>query len=324
MAKKFNNRILIIILVVLTCIFLITRMINQKRSSGTLKTDLVSIDSSLISAILLYPSAEHGEEITFTRSGNNWIVKKGDLSVEADPNSVQNMFNELIILSPERLVARGEDHWGDYGVNDSLGTRVIMKQGEKTVLDLMVGRFDYQPQPPGYGGYGGNYGSGLTYVRLYDEPEVYVVNGFLAMSFNQAFNNWRNRTFLNTNTSDFTSLKFEYPADSGFVVQKIDTLWIIDGIQADSTSMAQYLNELQRKSNTSFIDNFSPVTAPDFQLTIEGTNMVPVILKAYSRGENGFILNSSQNPDAYFTSPPTELFESIFISKSKLLKQDGL
>jgi hypothetical protein len=324
MAKSFNNKILIIILVVLTGVFLLTRMINQKRSSGTLKTDLVSIDSSLISTILLYPGAEHGEEISFTRSGNNWIVKKGDLSVEADINSVQNMFSELVMLSPERLVARGKDYWGDYGVNDSLGTRVIMQQGKKTVLDLMVGRFDYQPGPSGYGGYGSNYGSGLTYVRLYDEPEVYVVKGFLAMSFNQAFNNWRNKTFLNTNTSNLTSLYFEYPADSGFIIQKIDTLWVIDDMQTDSASMAQYLNGLKRKSNTSFIDNFSPLTAPDFQLTIEGINMVPVILKAYSLGENKFILNSSQNPEAYFTSPPTGLFGNIFKSKSEFLKQGAL
>lgn len=321
MAKKFNNKTLIIVLVLLTGLFFISRIISQKRSGGTLKTDLVEIDSSLISTILLYPSAENGEEIVFTRSGNNWIVKKGDLSVNANINSVRNMFGELIILSPERLVARGKDKWVDYGVDDSLGTRVIMKQGKKTMLDLMVGRFDYQPGPSGYGGYGGNYGSGLTYVRLYDEPEVYVVNGFLAMSFNQTFNNWRNQTFLNTSINNITSLNFEYPADTGFLVIKADTLWMIDGIQADSASMAQYLNSLKLKSNASFIDHFTPVTAPDFQLTLEGIDMVPVIITAYSIAENEFILNSSQNPEAYFTSTTTGLFGSIFKSRSELISQ---
>ncbi|KPK86498.1 MAG: hypothetical protein AMS27_04865 [Bacteroides sp. SM23_62_1] len=324
MAKRFNNKLLIIILVVLTGIFFITRMINQKRSSGTLKTDLVQIDSSLINTILLYPAAENGAEIIFNRNGNKWIAIKGDLSVEANMNGVQNMLSELVLLSPERLVTRDRGQWSDYGVDDSLGTRVIMKQGKKTVVDLMVGRFDYQPGPSGYGGYRGNYGSGLTYVRLSDEPEVYVVNGFLAMSFNQTFNNWRNQTFLNTNTSSLTSLKFEYPADSGFLILKVDTLWMIDDMQADSVFMVQYLNGIRRKSNNSFIDHFSPVIGPDYQLTIEGINMEPVVIKAYLTEENEFILNSSQNPEVYFSSPPTGLFESIFKSKSEFLNQGGL
>jgi hypothetical protein len=324
MAKKFNNKTLIIVLVLLTGLFFVSRMINQKRSGGTLKKDLVEIDSSLINSILLYPGAENGEEIAFTRTGNDWVVRKGDLSVDANNNNVRNMFSELILLSPERLVSRDKNKWGEYGVNDSLGTRVIMKQGKKTLLDLMVGRFDYQPGPSGYGGYGNNYGSGLTYVRLSDEPEVYVVKGFLAMSFNQTFNNWRNQIFLNTVTSNLTSLNFEFPADSGFLAMKYDTVWMIDGIQADSASMAQYLNSIRRKSNASFIDYFSPATAPDFQLTLEGIDMDPVILKAYIKGENEIILNSSQNPEAYFTSTPAGLFGSIFKSKSEFLKQGGV
>jgi len=225
------------------------------------------------------------------------------------------------MLSPERLIARSQEKWSEYGVNDSLGTRVIMKQGKKNMVDLIVGRFDYQPSPSGYRGYGNNYGSGLTYVRLYDEPEVYVVQGFLAMSFNQTFNNWRNQTFLNTNKNNITSLSFEYPADSGFTAVKTDTIWTINGIRAVSTSMAQYLSNIARKSNSSFIDDFSPVTSPDFQLTIEGIEMNPVILKAYKTGVNSYILNSSQNPEAYFTSPASGLFGNVFKSKSELTRK---
>ena len=324
MANKFNNKILVIVLVLLVGLFFISRKIRDKRSSGTLRTDLVQIDSSLVSSILLYPSAENGEEIVFTRNGNNWIVKKGDLAVDANNNSVRNMFSELIMLSPERLVARSKEKWTDYGVNDSLGTRVIIKQGKKTMVDLMVGRFDYQPGPSGYGGYGGNYGSGLTYVRLYDESEVYVVQGFLAMSFNQTFKNWRNQTIVNTNKNNVSFLSFEYPADSGFIAMKADTIWMIDDIQADSASMAQYLNNLSRKSNSSFVDDFSPITSPDFQLTIEGVDMTPVIIKAYRTKENIYILNSSQNPEAYFTSPASGLFGSVFKSKSELVRKGDL
>lgn len=319
MASKFNNKILLIVLAVLMGLFFLTRTIKQKRSAGNFKTDIIQIDSSSVNTILLYPSAEKGAEIIFSRSGNNWKVTKGDITADADLSNIHNMFGELLALKPERLVTRNKEKWSDFGVNDSLGTRVIMKEGKKPVLDLMVGRFDYQPGSSGYSGYGRNYGTGLTYIRLYDETDVYIVKGFLAMSFNQNFKNWRNQAFLHTDRNNINLLTYDYPADSGFIAMKSDTVWIIEGITADSTSMATYLNSLAHKSNSSFTDNFTPVIGPDYQLTINGINMEPVIIKAYRRGENEFILNSSQNPASYFSSPRAGLFGTVFKSKSELL-----
>ncbi len=320
MASKFNNKILLIVLVILAGLFILTRTIKQKRSTGNLKTDIVMVDSSAVDAILLYPSAEKGAEIMFSRIGNKWQVTKGEITSDADKNNIDNMFSELINLKPESVVTRNKEKWGDYGVTDSLGTRVVMKDGKKVKFDLIVGRFDYQQSPSGYGGYGDNYGTGRTYIRLKEETDVYVVKGFLAMSFNQTFKNWRDQTFLKTDRNSINLLTFDYPADSGFVAMKSDSLWIIEGITADSAAIASYLNGLSRKSNTAFIDGFSPVIGPDYQLTINGTNMAPVVIKAYSKGENDFVMNSSQNPDSYFTSPRAGLFENIFKAKSQFIK----
>jgi hypothetical protein len=321
MASKFNNKILLIVLVILAGLFILTRTLKEKRSSGNLKTDIVKIDSSAVSSILLYPSAEKGAEILFSRNGNTWQVTKGEITADADKGNIDNMFTELINLRPDHIIATNKDKWGDYGVTDSLGTRVIMKEGKKTVLDLIVGRFDYQQSPSGYGGYGGNYGTGRTYIRLKDEINVYDVKGFLAMSFNQTFKNWRDQTFLKTDRNSINLLTFDYPADSGFVAMKSDSVWIIEGITADSSAIASYLNSLSRKSNSTFIDGYSPVIGPDYQLTINGTNMAPVIIKAYRRGDNDFVMNSSQNPDSYFTSPRSGLFGNIFKPKSQFLKK---
>lgn len=316
MASKFNNKTLLILLVVLIGLFFLLRALYEKRSSGNLKTDLVDIDSSLVNTIILYPSAEKGAEITFTRSGNKWTVSKGEITANADQNNVTNMFGDLLSLKPERLVTRNKEKWRDFGVTDSLGTRVIMKEGKKEVLDLIVGRFEYQPGPGGTRGYGSQYGTGLNYVRLFNESDVYVVKGFLSMSFNQTFNRWRNQIFLRTNKDDINLLTFEYPADSGFVAMKSDSIWIIDGITADSSAMASYVSALAQKSNTQFVDNFKPALGPDYQLTISGMNMAPIILKAFKRNDKEFILNSSLNPDSYFVSPETGLFGTIFKPKS--------
>ncbi|MBL7112578.1 MAG: DUF4340 domain-containing protein [Bacteroidales bacterium] len=322
MAKKFNNKTLVIVLVVLVGLFLVTRAFRQKRSTGTLKTELVQMDTSRISTILLYPGAEQGEEITFTKTVNGWMVQKGDLVVPADNYGIANMLTELQNLAPERLVANGSDKWGDFGVTDSLGTRVIMKEGKKAVTDIVIGRFDYQPSPSPYGGYGRNQGTGLTYVRLTDEPEVYVIQGFLAMSFNQAFNAWRNQLVVQLAKNNINQLTFDYPADTGFIASNPDTVWLINGMPANSASMENYLNGLTRKSNSSFVDGFDPVTGPDYQLTIEGNLATPVIIKAYRMSPGEFIIHSSMNPESYFSSTGEGLFSQIFKSRSGLLAGD--
>jgi hypothetical protein len=52
--------------------------------------------------------------------------------------------------------------------------------------------------------------------------------------------------------------------------------------------------------------------------------MTPVIVKAYKTGEDTYMLNSSQNPEAYFTSPGSGLFGNVFKSQSELTKKSDL
>jgi len=320
MSRKFKNRNLIIILIVLAGLLVVSRVFKTRKYERTLKTDLVQIDTAGIDQILLYPKAENQDEIKFLKRGNYWSVTKSDVTAEAEMFSIRNIFTELINIKAEQLVARNRERWPEFHVDDSLGTRVIMKEGKKTRLDIMIGRFNYQPAPGGYGGaYGQNQGRGLTYVRLTGEDEVYIVEGFLSMSLNQPFNNWRDQTILQTDQSGITRVSYDYPMDSGFVLVLQDSLWMIEGMNSDSTRTAQLLIALSRKSGSTFADDFTPLTAPDFQLHIEGNNMQSVSVLAYRRSDDQFIINSSQNPDSYFSSTPDGIFKDIFLSKAELL-----
>ena len=236
---------------------------------------------------------------------------------------MDNALNDLINLKADRLVARSEDKWADYSVNDSLGTRVLIKEGKKTTLDLVIGRFNYQPPAGGYSGYGQQYGTGITYVRKSGEDEVYAVEGFLAMSFNQGFNNWRDQTISRLTRDQITKIIFEYPADSGFVAQKLDEQWTIKGLPADSTSMAKYLNGMSRKSHREFADDFTPLSSPPFQVTFEGMNMEPLLIRVYVRDGGELILHSSINPESYFMINRDGLFKDIFKSYSSFISGTG-
>jgi hypothetical protein len=323
MSGKFNNRTLLIVFIGLAGIFVLTRVFTAKKAERTLVTELVEIDTGRITTLHIFPQAEQGEELIFSRSGAGWALAKNDLTVPADDYSIDNALNELLDLKADRLVARSEEKWPEYHVNDSLGTRVLVKEGKKTTLDLVIGRFNYQPPPGGYAGYGQQYGSGITYVRKSSEDEVYAVEGFLAMSFNQDFNNWRDQTVCRLTRDQITKVVFEYPADSGFVAQKLETNWTVNGMLADSASMAQYLNGLSRKSHGDFADGFSPMSAPIYQATFEGLNMDPLLIRVYSRSGEELILHSSANPESYFRITREGLFKDIFKSPSHFLSGSG-
>ena len=324
MSGKFNNRTLLIVFVGLAGILVLTRVFTAKKAVRTLDTELVEIDTGRISDIYIYPQAEEGAELSFSRSGSGWKVTRGELSAPADNYGIGNALNELLNLEADRLVARSEEKWTEFHVDDSLGTRVLVKEGKKTTLDLIIGRFNYQPPPGGYSGYGQQqYGTGITYVRKSDEDEVYVVEGFLAMSFNQGFNNWRDQTISRLTRDQVTKVIFEYPADSGFVAQKLENNWTVNGILADSTSMAQYLNGLSRKSHGDFADGFSPMSSPVYQVTFEGMNMDPLLIRVYSQMQDELVLHSSINPESYFRITTEGLFGDIFKSSSALISGAG-
>ena len=321
MAGKFNNRNLIIVLIVLAGIFLVTRYFRSRTSEGTLKDFQVKLDTSKIDRISIYPKAENQQEIRFTRKGNLWTVEKGEIIAEAEQYSVSNIFSELLNIKADQLVALNKNKWAEFQVDDSLGTRVVLSEGKKTKLDLVVGRFNYQPGPQGYrGGYGQNYGRGLTYVRKSDENEVYSVEGYLAMIFNQDFKSWMNQILIALTRDNITRITFQYPQDTGFVLAIQDSVWTINGMRPDSASVAKYLSSLTRKAGGDFVDDFNALTAPDYQLIIEGNNMQAVTVKAYNRTENELILQSSINPKSYFITRRDGLFKDLFKSRSDFYK----
>jgi len=320
MSGKFNNRILLWIFLVLAAILIISKFTVRKRAERTLATDIVQIDTAQVTSIQLYPAAENGRLIGFKKSGGSWDVTMGEVEAAADLQALRSMLTELQNLETNQLVSRSEKSWNEYDVNDSLGTRIVIREGSRTTLDLVVGKFQYQqPDQNNYNSYQGNQVSGKTYVRLYDEDEVYSVDGFLALGVNRDFASWRDRTVTNFSSSSLTKAVFDYPADSGFVAQKNEAGWMVAGILADSASMVSWVNRVARKTHQEFADGFQPSGEPDFQVSFEGENMSPQSVSAWVEDQNHVVLNSSINPATWFRSGRGDLFTDLFPGSEKLI-----
>jgi hypothetical protein len=220
----------------------------------------------------------------------------------------------------DQLVALSPDHWNEYQVGDTAGTRVMIHEGKRTVLDLIIGRFQYQPPDRNsYSPYGQNRMTGKTYVRFYGEEEVYSVNGFLSLTLNQGFAQWRNRTITSMNAGQVSRIVFDYPADTGFVAQRSDAGWMVSGLLADSASMDHFLRQASRKSHNRFADGFQAAAEPDFMISFEGDQLKPQQVKVFLQEGDSIVVGSSLNPGTWFLFDSWDKIGDLFPSTEKLM-----
>jgi hypothetical protein len=320
MAKN-NNKTLIIILLVLAGVLVLLQLNNRKKES-TLKSDLVDIDTAKVTAIYLYPQAEKGKELAIVRSDKGWRIKEDDREAPVEASTVRNLLSSTLRIKPKQLAAVGEEKWEEYHVNDSLATRVKIVEGNKTTLDLYVGKFTVE-RPSGnnpYQSYGRGV-SGKSYVRAAGEKEVYAVEGFLPMTYNQGFDAWRDQLFVKMNRDDLQKVTYTYPADSGFVLHNDTTGWgwKLDNGPVDSAAVARYLGVLSYRRYSKFADGYTPPSQADYQLLVEGKNMKPVVIKAYKDDKYHIVIHSSQNPESYFADSDSTIFKQFFVSRNNFL-----
>jgi len=313
MSNRFENKRLIYILGVLLPILAITFLVKIPREKSTLRTSLVRFDTAQVARIIIKPKASDGEEFQFIKENREWKVTQGNITSRPRPSAVSNILSDLLGIKPSGLVAVDKSKWPEYDVTDSLGIRVRAENKKgRTLADVVIGKFSYKPIQNPYGGYGGGSIDGVSYVRLYNEDEVYATDGFLTFSFTGGFDDYRDKTLIHATRSDITKISLTFPADTGFVIEKKDNKWIAAGIPADSTKTSDYLSDICYLDGEKFADGFKPVSSPVYTAIIEGNNLLNITIKCY-RQENGrLILNSSLNPDAYFESTAEGVFSRIF------------
>jgi hypothetical protein len=323
MGNRFNNKKLLYLLAGLTALLVFTLIVKVPREKATIKSRIVELDTSQVAKILLYPKVSNGKTVEFEKINNKWSVKQENIVASAREGAVQDIFMEILNMKPQSLASVSKSKWKDFELTDSLATRIkfISKNG-KTLGDLMIGKFSYkQPDNP-YGGYGGYNIQMTSFVRAYGENEVYAVNGMAPVSMNRKFDDWRDNQFVHFNTKDVTNIRLTFPADSGYVLSKKDNYWIMGDQKADSAAVANYLNTISSLKGQDFRDNFKPSVNPVYQLQADGSNLLNFKVKCYQGDSpDEYILNSSLNPEIYYSSKRNGLFDQLFKSRSNFLQK---
>lgn len=309
MTKKLSSVKLLGILAILVGIYFVVDFFGGKTRSKNFRSELVDIDTAQVSQILIDGK---GSILELTKEGPQWKVGLGEGKYAlAQNSSVKSTLNNLIGIKPSRLAAKDPAKWKEFQV-DSAGTRVQVFEGDKSALDLVIGRFGVQGQRSFY-----------TFVRLYDENEVYAADDFMGISFGTQASDYRNKRVLSLTTDSIAEVQFIYPADSSYNLTKVDDQWIVDGQVADSASLASYLSDLRYVNNSNFIDDVpaGSLISPAFTISIRQNGGPDVLIKAFQHPVHQWILNSSENPDNYFSDEA--LLNELFIGKNKLLNPKG-
>lgn len=303
-----RNGILLIVFGLLFLVFVWNQFFSSSESRN-FKEVLVELDTAQVTKISIIPKASSAQNLDLIRIGSAWEVTDGVVKDEADNNLAKGMLSSLVSIKPKRLVAKSDKKWAQYEVNDSLGTKVKVYNGDQLLADFVVGKFNFQQATR----------SMSTFVRLTDEEEVYSVEGFLSSTFNQQFSNLRDKTLLSMNKEDLTSIKFNYPADSSFALTKVGDAWSLNGAPVDSVAMQTFLNALQNMTMSEFNDSFNVAgQLASYQITLEVNNMDALVIRGFGEAEN-LILHSSQNENAYFNKGNVDVFDKLFVSRDRFL-----
>ena len=323
MYKKFSIKTLSIVFSVLLALVILTEIVNKAKGTNTLRDVLFSINEE-VNTLKIYPRMLNGKEILLEKSGNNWLLKYEGKSYNADSTQINNLINQFAELKPLRYAGKTNEQQKKYELTDSLCSKVILlDRNGKELAALRVGRFSflqnrrmrqqnpYMQQPQG---------TMITYVRLENEKDIFAVEGFLSMSVNQEANNFRNRKLLLLNRKKIKEIRFEYPADSSFVLAENNGVWQINGSPADSASVAGYLYDISNVTGTNFSKE-SMVNATH-RLKISTSDNKTYEIDAAFADSSKVLLTSTQNKGTVFEEKIDDNFKKLFKSKTDFLKKE--
>lgn len=319
--KKLNNKVLIIILLIVAGVFIITEFTgNQER---TFRQLIVEVDTVDVDQIVVVPKLGEGNQLTIRKQGNNWMLLSDGKQYSADKQKVEQILQAMVVLEPMRVAATSEDKWESYQVTDSLAPRVQFYSDGQLLSDVYIGKFTFvqspnqqqnpymQQQPQG---------TMVSFVRVNGEDEVYAVEGYLGMMIKTEPDHYRNKILCEINSEDITSVIFQYP-NKKFSLFKQDSIWKVNGLLADSAKTVRYLNQFRRLSGGDFIHQPSDSQLRNsFSVHLQGNNLVDVVLSGVPGDSlTAASIMSNLNEEGVFNADRSKLFEKVFVDENEFL-----
>ena len=311
-----KNKIYLIVFAVLLLLYLANKFMFNAAPEKNVDMQVLEMDTASIASIKVHQSKKN-IDLQLNKKNGKWSISDKQKEYDADANVVKNVLTSLANLSIENIAATDANKWKEFQLTDSLGTEVQIFDNEgKMIKDLIIGKFNYKPNPRSNNPYGGrNNIQGSTYVRLTDSDYSYLVKGFLSMTFSQGVDNYRNKNLSKMKREKIQKVSFNYPADSGFVLQKVDSVaWMIGKDTANQKKVDSFLRTLSNYRESRFEKDFKATEQALFDIQVESSS-APLEISVYPKDSLNYVVHSNQN-EAYFSVRKTSL-EGRLLKKIK-------
>jgi hypothetical protein len=300
--RQSNNKILLIVLVVLLSGFVLTRVFRAPSLERNIEEDLLTLDTAQVSAIHITPAVDNEAEIRLVRSGPDWQVQQGGRAAAVEMTQLNSALGSISEIHADRIVTRKKEKWTNYNV-DSTGTHVKVFLNQEKQKEFWVGKMS---------------GSGNC-IRIEGEDEVYEVEEALDRNFNKNFNAWRDKTFISVQPENVSKIAFQYPGDSSFVVAQSEGKWKIEDAKADSSKVQAYLNRLRSRNLSEFADDFAPSAQPSHILKLSNDSSLAITVQGWKISDDKWVLASSLQDSVYFSSSDATMIRELFAGKKWFL-----
>lgn len=236
--------------------------------------------------------------MALTRQGTRWRLTE-PMEALADSATAARFVQDLGALELDALASNNPDRYPRYGI-DSTATTVTASWPGGT-RRLVVGKQGPDAQ--------------AVYVRLDDDPRVYVTRGRLTVP--QGLDRWRDKTIIALTPAGLVSVAVQTPAQT-FAVQRGPGGWQIAGQDAatvaDSAAVVQWLRRFAPMNADGFMDDI-PTAVLDsaaYQLTFRTTTGTTETVRLIRRDDDFAATNTvaavtyrlrANRLDTYFPDP---------------------
>ncbi|MGB4902674.1 MAG: DUF4340 domain-containing protein [Saprospiraceae bacterium] len=305
-----NNKKLLYVFLGLIAILGLTQLFNS-RKDRSFKSELVNVDTSKVTRLVLHPQSENHAEIILSKENGEWIAEKGQKRAKTEPGSVSSILKELVSIKVKSIATQSKARWQEYEISDSAGSRIEAYAGATKLADFYSGKFGFNPQAKNM----------TSYLRDAGDNAVYAVEGFHSMTFNPSFSSFRDKTISAFRPDQCTQVSIQ-SGGTAINLTKSGMHWTANGAQiSDTMAVPNFLKSIQHMRGTDFNDDFVAGAAIHSAKIV--TDINPIDINIYSSGDSTrpFMVHSSLNPEVYFAEDSSGLYRTLIEGLNKLLEK---
>jgi hypothetical protein len=284
MFGKLHTKHLLLLILGLAGLWWLSGLFSPRAQQRTFRENILKLDTNAITGFTITPALNKGlPPIRFQRAGDSWRMHWGTDSGMVDPHPIHELMSSWSNMRVVRLAGGMAEVRDRYDLGDSTTDRLSITAGKET-HELLVGR-QTAGEPP------------MTMVNLPGDEHAYAIEGSLGTYVDYTFSEWLPKYLVTGDPKDWIRLTFNFPADTGYVMERQGERWTIDGVQTDPERTEKFLRSLSRARAQSVTDPADTLSAvPQFRLVVEDTTRSAPIVVVVFASNGRFIVRSSLNP----------------------------